>query len=206
MALTSRAHKQPRKKDLKKDLKHLRRASEAVLTRLDLPDGCDIAALMERLSADRGRPIQLVSLPLGAKAPCGMWLATDTFDVIVVEADTSRLHQDHIIAHELAHMLCDHRDSAGFDEAVMGSLLPNLDPRRVREMMGRTGYSTEEEQEAETVASLILERVTRPPVESVWCVPSADAETVARIESSLNPGLIPGSNLGLNPGPGSHAR
>ncbi|MEV0374823.1 ImmA/IrrE family metallo-endopeptidase [Streptomyces sp. NPDC050636] len=143
---------------------------------------------MERLSADRGRPIQLVPLPLGAETPCGMWLATDAFDVIVVEADTSSLHQDHIIAHELAHMLCNHGDSAEFETAMMRDLMPNLDPRRVREMLGRTSYSTAEEQEAEIVASLILERVTRPPVESVWSVPSADAETVARIENSLNPG------------------
>ncbi|UQA96917.1 toxin [Streptomyces halobius] len=196
--MTSRTHKQPREKDRNKDrnkdLKHLRRASGEVLARLDLPDGCSIATLMERLSTDRGRPIRLVSLPLGAETPCGMWLATDTFDVIIVEAETSRLHQDHIIAHELAHMLCNHCDSVGFDMAVMRQLLPSLDPRRVREMLGRTSYSTEEEQEAEIVASLILERVTRPPVESVWRVPSADAETVARIENSLNP----------NPGP--HAR
>ncbi|MFG2290369.1 toxin [Streptomyces sp. NPDC048595] len=187
MALTSRAHKQPRKKELK----HLRRAANAVLARLDLSDGCDITTLVEQLSADRGRPIQLVSLPLGATAPCGMWLATDTFDVIVVESDTSRLHRDHIIAHELAHMLCDHCDSAGFNTAMMRDLMPNLDPQRVREMLARTSYSTAEEQEAEIVASLILERVTRPSVESVWSVPSADAETVGRIESSLNPGSGP---------------
>ncbi|MER6051310.1 ImmA/IrrE family metallo-endopeptidase [Streptomyces sp. NPDC001793] len=185
--LSSRAHQQPRKKQLKE----LRRASAAVLARLDLSDGCSIATVMERLSADRGRPIQLVPLPLGAEAPCGMWLATDAFDVIVVEADTSRLHQDHIIAHELAHMLCHHRDSSGFDAATVRGLMPNLDPKRVREMLGRTSYSTAEEQEAEIVASLILERVTRPAVESVWRVPSADAETVGRIESSLNRGAGP---------------
>ncbi|MFJ9469773.1 toxin [Streptomyces caniferus] len=187
MALTSRADRQPRKKDLK----HLRRVADAVLARLDLPHACGIATLTEQLSADRGRPIQLVPVALGVRTPCGMWLATDTFDVIIVEAETSRLHQDHIIAHELAHMLCHHRDSTGLDTATMRELLPHLDPRRVREMLGRTGYSTAEEQEAEIVASLILERVTRPPVESVWRVPSADAETVARIENSLNPNAAP---------------
>ncbi|MCC2279947.1 ImmA/IrrE family metallo-endopeptidase [Streptomyces sp. ET3-23] len=170
------------------DLKRLRRASEAVLARLDLPDGCSIATLMERLSADRGRPIQLVELPLGAKSPCGMWLATDEADIIVVEANTSRLHRDHIIAHELAHMLCGHRDSTGPDPTGLGHLLPSLDPRRVREILGRTSYSSTEEQEAETVASLILEQVTRPPVEPRWDVPPVDAETVARIDHSLNPG------------------
>ncbi|MEV4442516.1 toxin [Streptomyces sp. NPDC049577] len=169
------------------DLKRLRRTSEAVLARLDLPDGCGIATLTERLSADRRRPIQLVELAMGAESPCGMWLATDEADIIVVEANTSRLHRDHIIAHELAHMLCGHRDSAGPDPTGFAHLLPSLDPQRVREILGRTSYSNREEQEAETVASLILERVTRPPVESRWDVPPVDAETVARIDHSLNP-------------------
>ncbi|MEV6671988.1 toxin [Streptomyces sp. NPDC051162] len=170
------------------DLKRLRRASEAVLARLDLPDGCGIATLTERLSADRGHPIQLVELPMGAESPCGMWLATDEADFILVEANTSRLHRDHIIAHELAHMLCGHRDSTGPDPTGFAHLLPNLDHQRVREILGRTSYSSAEEQEAETVASLILERVTRPPVECRWDVPPVDAETVARIDRSLNPG------------------
>ncbi|WP_372410178.1 toxin [Streptomyces luteireticuli] len=129
-----------------------------------------------------------MELPLGAKSPCGIWLATNEADFIVVEANTSRLHRDHIIAHELAHMLCGHRDSTGLDPTGFGYLLPNLDPQRVREILGRTSYSSTEEQEAETVASLILERVTRPPVESRWDVPPVDAETVARIDHSLNPG------------------
>ncbi|MFI1971527.1 hypothetical protein BLA24_31250 [Streptomyces cinnamoneus] len=184
MATVSRARQQVRKGDLKR----LRRASEAILARLDLPDGCSIATLTDRLSTDRGRPIQLVPLPLGAETPCGMWLATDVADIIIVEANTSRLHRDHIIAHELAHMLCRHSDSTGPDPTGIGRLLPNLDPRLVREVLGRTSYSTEEEQEAEIVASLILERVTRPPVECRWDVPSVDAETVARIDHSLNPG------------------
>lgn len=170
------------------DLKRLRRAWESVLARLDLPDTCGIATVAERLSADRGRPIQLVELPLGAKSPCGIWLATDDADFIVVEANTSRLHRDHIIAHELAHMLCGHRDSTGPDPTGFGHLLPHLDAQRVREILGRTNYSSTEEQEAETVASLILEQVTRPPVESRWDVPPGDAETVARIDHSLNPG------------------
>ncbi|MEU1312682.1 toxin [Streptomyces cinnamoneus] len=172
----------------KGDLKQLRRASEAVLARLDLPDGCGIATLTERLSADRNRPIRLLELPMGAESPCGMWLATDVADIIVVEANTSRLHRDHIIAHELAHMLCGHRDSTGPDPTGLAYLFPNLDPQRVREMLGRTSYSNAEEQEAETVASLLLERVTRPPKESRWDVPPVDAETVARIDHSLNPG------------------
>ncbi|MEU7046351.1 toxin [Streptomyces varsoviensis] len=182
----SKAHGRPRRRG-HKDYKALRRASEAHLARLDLPDGCTIATLTEKLSRDRGRPIQLMSVALGAQSPCGMWLAMDDMDLIVVEANVSALHRDHIVAHELAHMLCCHSDAAGADATGIESFVPHLDPQRVRDVLGRTSYTTEEEQAAEMVASLILERVTRPPVESVWDVPSDHADAVARIEKSLNP-------------------
>ncbi|MFI0982533.1 toxin [Streptomyces sp. NPDC021093] len=175
----------PRRRAARRNFQRLRRTSETLLESLDLPDGSNIATLVERLSVDRGRPIQLVAMALGVGHPCGMWLATETFDLIVVEAETGPLHQDHIIAHELAHMLCGHSHASGLDAESVGLLLPSLDPRRVLDVLGRTSYSTEEEQAAEIVASLILERVTRPSKEQRWPVPSADADAVARIDQSL---------------------
>ncbi|WP_223267637.1 ImmA/IrrE family metallo-endopeptidase [Streptosporangium nondiastaticum] len=167
-------------------LRRLRRGAATLLTRLELPDRCDIVTLCEHLSRERGRPLHLAPVIMGASYPCGMWVALDTADIVIFEANTSRLHQDHIIAHELAHMICSHRgdtDPAG--SSGLSSMFPHLDAERVREALGRTSYSTEEEQEAEIMASLILEHVTRPPLESRWAVPSVDAETVARIERSL---------------------
>ncbi|MFE3180473.1 toxin [Streptomyces violascens] len=176
-----------RRRSARKEFQLLRRTSEELLARLDLPDGSDIATLIDRLSVERGRPIKMVSLTLGAGRPCGLWLATEALDLIVVEACTGPLHRDHIIAHELAHMLCCHSRSPGLDPDSLGLLLPSLDPRRVLDVLGRTSYPTQEEQAAEIVASLILERVTRPPKEPRWPVPSGDAEAVARIDQSLKP-------------------
>ncbi|MDF3290512.1 toxin [Streptomyces silvisoli] len=172
-------------KPSKGDIRRLRRLSESLLNRLNLPDKCDIPTLCELLSQERGRPLHLVPLAMGAAHPCGMWLALDVADLVVFEADTSRLHRDHIIAHELAHMICGHRDVNQPEKAGLEQLFPDLDPRRVHEMLGRTSYSSQEEQEAEILASLILERVTRPPKEPVWKVPPAEAQTVARIDRTL---------------------
>ncbi|MGW2601128.1 toxin [Streptomyces klenkii] len=167
-------------------LRRLRRGADALLTRLELPDHCDIVTLCEHLSRERGRPLHLAPVIMGASYPCGMWVALDTADIVIFEANTSRLHQDHIIAHELAHMMCNHRgETEPVGTSGLFTMFPNLDAQRVRDALGRTSYSTEEEQEAEIMASLILEHVTRPPLESRWDVPSVDAETVARIERSL---------------------
>lgn len=167
--------------------RRLRRTSEELLDRLDLPAGSGISTLIDRLSHTRNRPIQVIPTTLGAGEPCGIWLATDSVDIIVVEADTTEFHRDHIIAHELAHMLCSHSGSQEWEPEDMSLLFPHLDVVRVLDILGRTAYPTEDEQAAEIVASLILERVTRPPMESRWAVPSSDAETVARIDQSLRP-------------------
>lgn len=49
----------------------------------------------------------------------------------------------------------------------------------------RSRYSDDEEQEAETMASLILARVTKRWVEPAWAVPAEAADVVARIEQGL---------------------
>ena len=161
--------------------------SEELIDRLDLPTGSGISTLIDRLSHRRNRAIHVIPAELGAGEPCGIWLAMDSVDVIVVEADTTPLHQDHIIAHELAHMLCAHSGSMSPEPESMALLFPHLDVERVIEVLGRTAYPTEDEQAAEIIASLILERVTRPPMEFKWVVPSSDAATVARIDQSLRP-------------------
>ncbi|MFE6162248.1 hypothetical protein ACFQ7F_25425 [Streptomyces sp. NPDC056486] len=165
--------------------RRLRRTSQEFLDRLDLPAGSGISALIDRLSDTRNRPIQVLPISLGAGEPCGIWLATDSVDIIIVEADTTAFHRDHIIAHELAHMLCSHSGSQELESENMSLLFPHLDVERVLGILGRTAYPTEDEQAAEIVASLILEHISRPPMESRWAVPSSDAETVARIDQSL---------------------
>jgi len=96
--------------------------------------------------------------------PCGVWLALAEGDYIFYESDTSQLHREHIILHELGHLLCDHRPTEVIDGKVLTQLLPTLDPTVVRRVLGRTTYSAVEEQEAEVVASLVRERVegTKP--------------------------------------------
>jgi hypothetical protein len=90
------------------------------------------------------------------------------------------VHQDHIVLHEICHLLCGHAgdDALGTEHARL--LFPNLDPAMVGRVLGRTSYSTEEEQEAELLASMIQQaaRRDRPRTRAV-------TEDLRRLESGL---------------------
>lgn len=165
------------------DLKRLRRQCEARLQALDLPASLDARSLGEALAACRGRPLLLQPVSNGA-GPHGVWVAGPTVDVIFYEQETSPMHQEHIILHELCHLLCDHRPTPVSDTDYARLLFPDLHPGTVQHLLQRAGYSTDQEREAELLASLILERsVGTPP--STASAPSAEAELVVRLEAAL---------------------
>lgn len=85
-----------------------------------------------------------------------MWLATPSVDYVFHEADTPRSHRDHIVVHEIAHMLCGH--TSPIDAELAQLLMPNTNPTLIRRLMGRTGYANAEEQEAEMMATVIMEQ------------------------------------------------
>jgi Zn-dependent peptidase ImmA (M78 family) len=82
------------------------------LAELEL-DHVSVATVKRRLEEQTGRTITLVPMALTALEPCGMCLSGDTEDFIVFNNEVSSFYQDHIIAHELGHLLCGHTDSAG---------------------------------------------------------------------------------------------
>ncbi|WP_455353991.1 hypothetical protein [Streptomyces sp. SYSU K217416] len=147
--------------------------------------GCGIDELHCYLSEQRRRPIHLISTPFPEPHLFGIWLKMDDYDVIVFEKAASPAHKEHIIAHELAHIAFEHRGSVQLDQGDSGRLLSDVDPAAVRGMLMRSRYSDDEEQEAETMASLILARATKRWTEPAWGVPEEAAEIVARIENGL---------------------
>ncbi|MCC9307138.1 ParH-like protein [Kitasatospora sp. RB6PN24] len=135
---------------------------------LELPDPFDAAAFIRLLAARRGRPIELIPVTARPTLPCGLLITTDRADCIVYLADTTPLHQQHILLHEAAHLLCGHHENAEARLGAARALLPSLSGELVTRVLGRTVYAEPQEQEAELVASLILHRVQRqeppPPV------------------------------------------
>ncbi|GAA3435434.1 hypothetical protein [Kutzneria kofuensis] len=123
-----------------------------------------VDALCRVISAQRGRPLHVHPLnvpPSSGLNACGMWIATDVADHVFVEHRTSRFHQEHIILHEIGHMLCEHV-TEDLPPALTDALRAgDVDSGLVRQVLARTSYTTGQEKDAELVASLILERVAR---------------------------------------------
>ncbi|MEV7470659.1 hypothetical protein AB0O20_29770 [Streptomyces kronopolitis] len=82
-------------------------------------------------------------------------------------------------------MMCCHRGAVELDEVTLNHLFPNLDPDLLRGIFRRSTYSDVQEEEAEIMASVILERTNRRSPGPTWAVHPATAEIVARIERSL---------------------
>jgi hypothetical protein len=143
-------------------MKQVRRACEARLRGLSLPDPFSVRALCSSVAAQRARPIRLMPVT-GNHGVWGLWVATDSADLIFYENATTWPHQEHIILHELSHLLCDHYPAPLSLAEHTRLLLPDLDPEMVRRVLGRTTYSAIEEQEAELLASLIWQRAHRDP-------------------------------------------
>jgi hypothetical protein len=145
-------------------LRRLRKECEARLSGLAVPRPFDVRVFCDQVAHWRGRPLHVHELPAAEAAdlPCGMWIATDGADHIFHVPGGSPLHRDHIVLHEIGHMLFDHvvdeHAVAPTSGSALDRLLPDLDPAMVRRVLLRGGYSTEQEQAAEMMASLILQR------------------------------------------------
>jgi hypothetical protein len=164
----------------------LRGRCEALARTVPIPDPFDVSTLIAEVSRLRGRPIQLLPFPLPAGAPCGVCIATDQADYIVVTDAATGTQRDHIALHELAHLLLEHSLQALTDGQATRRILPHLDPTVVRTMFARTNYSTTQEREAETLASLIRRRAGLwRPEEPARPATGSGAAVLARIEDCL---------------------
>ncbi|MFE7577649.1 regulator component [Streptomyces sp. NPDC057521] len=139
----------------------LRQWCEEQVDLLNLPYPATTRALREAIADRRGKPILIRPLStLGAvDAPCGIRIETPSADLLFYEEGTSVHHQRHILTHELCHVYCDHPGNAAVD-ADMARIV-GVNPALVVRMTGRTRYSTDDERQAEMMASVIRWRIYR---------------------------------------------
>ncbi|MEU8437273.1 hypothetical protein AB0F18_31125 [Streptomyces sp. NPDC029216] len=118
---------------------------------MDLTHPFSLDALCTRIAERRGRPIRLHPLPREAaeSGVCGLWVGTETVDYVFYEAHTTPLHREHIVLHELGHILFGHHSLEGEENDGMAPVV-----------LGRTNYTTRQEQEAEMLASMIRIRTS----------------------------------------------
>lgn len=140
-----------------------RRNARRALKTICLPQPWSREALLQCISSQRGRlvTVEPVEGALSTEA-CGLLLQLDDADRIVLGSGMPEWHQDAVIAHELAHLLLDHRGDLGATDAphAMDIYFPDLDMAEVHRLLRRQDHSSVEEYEAEFLGTLILARMT----------------------------------------------
>ncbi len=155
-----------------------------MVNRLELPRPFGVDVLCQRISEQRGRPIHLVPMEMPVSVS-GLWVVTAEADVIMYEQHTSRIHQQHIILHEIGHLLSQHDAAPTSCEDTARLLLPYLSPGVAERMLCRTRYTAPEEQEAELIASELLKRAGRWRPSRTWSPAPGAAGIARRLERSL---------------------
>lgn len=181
--------------------KDLHRLIRRELQDLGVTPPLDVHDLCERLSRRRGRPLFLRAAPLPKPGPSGMWAEYDTYDVILYQQETTELHQDGIILHEVGHILVAEQERAAEESArkavtaesppdgdagsvdVEGwaAMMPVFGTEAVKRIAQRCSYDDGEECSVELVATIILE----------WSAllasstPPADDPALRRVEAAL---------------------
>lgn len=163
------------------DGRGVRQRCEAKLRTLSLPRPFTLEAFCSNLVHMRRRPLRLLPIPDDAVGPCGLWVAAPSMDYVFHQVATSPLHQEHIVLHELAHMVLDHATVGDATTRLQDRLLPDLDPTMVATVLGRSIYTTYQELEAETLADLIGGRAQRSSV------PMGADQTFVRVLDVLGP-------------------
>ncbi|MFF3911459.1 hypothetical protein ACFYZJ_37255 [Streptomyces sp. NPDC001848] len=159
----------------------LRRRCRRMLQQLDVKPPLDVEALCRLLGEQRRRPIQLMPYPLPVPGPFGLWIASASADYVFYQLETSKVHQDHIILHEIGHIMADHQGSES-DDAYLERQLPDLSTDVVNKALRRSSYAEKHEREAELVATIILEWAS--VLDCIDAPASADP-SVDRVRSAL---------------------
>jgi hypothetical protein len=152
-------------------MESLRHRCERRLEGIRIPQPFDLDVFCREVEARRGRPLLRRGIPgLRSGAPCGLWIGTEQADHVFYDPGTSPLHAEHIVLHELAHILSGHTLDTG---GSLARLFPDLEPGTVARVLGRVSYTTAQEREAEMMASLIRGRSAPPSRTTVGRVAQA---------------------------------
>lgn len=138
-------------------------AVKAALRALPPPRPFDLGLYLWQLQEHRNRPIHIHDLPTSAVAAlCGAWIAFQGVDHVFVDPAAAGRHRDHIIAHEIAHMLLNHRPSTTLNHGARRTLLDMIGAPPTLRVSTRAGHDRHE-RAAELFATLALTGQGEPP-------------------------------------------
>ncbi|MEV0764800.1 hypothetical protein [Nocardia sp. NPDC050435] len=146
----------------------------------------DLKSLLASLSAKRERPIIPVPTVLPPEGPSAFLAHMPNEIWIFFSTNTSKLHQNHTILHEIGHLVFEHRGITDAERVLSQAHFPDIDPSIVISMLLRSSYSDEQEAEAELFASVMGMALHEwRPAQDEWIVPDEVAPIVERIQKFL---------------------
>lgn len=154
------------------------------LTAIDdlIPVPWDLQVLIDRIAGQRGRPIRVVGvdIPLSARELTGAWWATQDVDFICYDQSASPAVREQTIAHELGHLLMDHRQRDGGSRPGVADVLAaaSVNPTLIKNFLGRTGYDDAVEAAAEEFGTRLIQQGRRRRA-------NGDAGALGRLTDSL---------------------
>ncbi|MEU4113310.1 hypothetical protein AB0F71_02260 [Kitasatospora sp. NPDC028055] len=129
-----------------------------------LPHRFDEEELVQAVSTLIGRPIYVEARDMKGNFACGLRERYADREVISFERNASPLLRSQIICHELGHILCGHRGSIHYSDIPSDEELAEMIDWSVLGISARTSYEEQDEQEAELMASLLVQRMYRAAV------------------------------------------
>jgi hypothetical protein len=154
---------------------------------IEIPRPFCLGAFATTVAEHRKRALHILPLPGldGSDGLSGAWVATDTADYVLIDADASPWHRNLIGLHEIGHLLCGHgAEDSGLRE-LAADLLPCLGDVTIRRILGRHSHSSSDEEEAELMACLILKRADASPLLPVSVFSSRRAGAAGRLARAL---------------------
>ncbi|RBO91504.1 hypothetical protein DFR74_104206 [Nocardia puris] len=152
-------------------MRNIEERFDDLLRAVPIPVPWDLGAYVSAVAEYRARPITLhpVSMSGVATAGCGggggLWIVRRDDDLIAYDDRTSDRHAEHIVLHEVGHMLLGHdRAPAGTDtdHGLLRELLPSVSAEAIHRVLGRDAYANAREREAEMFADLAMVRAQSP--------------------------------------------
>jgi hypothetical protein len=162
-----------------------RRECDALVAGLDIPWPFDLTALCVRVGEQRGKPVVLMATPMSLGSLCGMWMGTAKADYVFYEQDTTQLHQQHIVFHELGHILRRHAPKQVLGTDIARDLAPGVETGDIQRVLGRDTYDDRDEYEAELIATLLLQRIGEQATLGSARSTNEPDDAEARIERAL---------------------
>ncbi|MBF6296593.1 hypothetical protein IU459_03435 [Nocardia amamiensis] len=135
-----------------------------------LPSPWNLTVYLAAVAAHRGRSISLHPVPKAmlADTGCGgggLWVARKHDDIIVYDAAATGRNADHIILHEIGHMLLGHHKDAERGDPLppaLAVILPSISPQSIEHVLGRAEFGADREREAEVFADMTMVYSTLP--------------------------------------------